>query len=1417
MDGGVGGAGADSACLSPGMSFKVHLGQRNDGRDAGRLEVSARLPSVDLAMRGLLRYSKGKAPAGVHLIRDSVGLRQVKTAQVLVDVVTISDYEYELRFYDEAHWGTESEGLWEPDEGNESAVWVIENPDEASAFNRLQVSKVVAQTCTRRHEYDYDQSSKAWTLASGDCSGSAFRTVTRTSVFDEQAGTRTDTVLSYEGSDLVGQSVQIWQDFGWGYVLIEEEAGTGDHKVVVTRDWHTSVNETGKYKELKSWSNPDGSWGMYDYDAQGRIVLRLSSWKDVAMPETIDEDVGHATISSYSPVSGQSDDDGSLYPDRPRTITEKIEGAAVTKTFYVYYLNTSTNRIIEIEERCAAPNSGYEGTGSLRTTREYVPPGTGGDPSRRLEKVVYPDGRLDVYAYAEGVYTEHQGNPLLPGGFDGNTPGDDLQVTITREGPSGPVMNKSLGEVIIQNVVGSQLLQTTTVYDGSAWQDMTWIVQRFDPLGRRTDAHHNSRSHTQNGWSDCCGLDHEIDEHGIRTEYTYDELGRLLTKTKKGVSAEGGCAAQGDIVTTYNYTATVSGAKVEETVHDPGNNYTLTTSMQYDLANRLIGEVDAAGLSTSYTHEFVTVGDHQAQRLTVTRPGEAKEIRNHYIDGQSASITGTAVIHKYFDRGVANGQRWSTTYTGADLGSSPMWEKTTVDALNQAVQVDQPGYNGSTVTTTNVYSFDRLVKTSKTGQPDTLYEYDDLGQVFQTGEDVDAGGTLVLNSDDRIRETETLYVEDSNVWWRQTISRVYAVSNDDSPTTTAETWEQLTGLPTGTARLTREQDIHLNVTETTVTVDRSAKLVTETIDHPDSTIDGSTVTRNGLLQASVSPTGLTTVYGYDDLGRQTTVADSRVNTTETAYYASGTGAEGKVQSVVDASGNRTCYKYDAVTGRQTEVITGANGSCEGGQSQYFAYSDRGELARTWGDSPYPVEYGYDDYGRRVSMKTFRGGSGWDGAAWPANPGTADETEWVFEEATGLLLSKEYADSTHVDYTYTPAGKLATRTWARLDGENALTTTYTYAGNTGDLTDIEYSDSTQDVEFTYDRLGRQETITDAVGTRTFGYHATKLHLVTEDIDAGQEGLYSKVVTRRYELYDQEGGVIPGRNRGFKIGNDYEVTYHYDSLGRLERVTGPGLPAYGVQYTRLMESSNPTSDMVESLAYKSDGSTTLASTTRGYQEDRDLLASVQNVVQGTPNVTVSNYAYQLDSLGRRTSVLQTGTAFGQDHLWKWSYNDRSELTGADRHEGTELEEPLLGDRMTPGEYTYNYDPIGNRLLHRVDNDASRRWYCANNVNQHTAIDDEASTCPTPSTPTEELAYDADGNLVSDGTRVYSWDAENRLVAVAPAVPAAGDKKVVFTYDYMSRRVQKRVFAWNATLNGGAGDWEANPEVYQRFVYD
>jgi hypothetical protein len=40
-------------------------------------------------------------------------------------------------------------------------------------------------------------------------------------------------------------------------------------------------------------------------------------------------------------------------------------------------------------------------------------------------------------------------------------------------------------------------------------------------------------------------------------------------------------------------------------------------------------------------------------------------------------------------------------------------------------------------------------------------------------------------------------------------------------------------------------------------------------------------------------------------------------------------------------------------------------------------------------------------------------------------------------------------------------------------------------------------------------------------------------------------------------------------------------------------------------------------------------------------------------------------------------------------------------------------------------------------------------------------------------------------------FEWDGENRLTAVYPVSPQAGDKKVEFKYDYLGRRVEKAVY--------------------------
>jgi RHS repeat-associated protein len=94
------------------------------------------------------------------------------------------------------------------------------------------------------------------------------------------------------------------------------------------------------------------------------------------------------------------------------------------------------------------------------------------------------------------------------------------------------------------------------------------------------------------------------------------------------------------------------------------------------------------------------------------------------------------------------------------------------------------------------------------------------------------------------------------------------------------------------------------------------------------------------------------------------------------------------------------------------------------------------------------------------------------------------------------------------------------------------------------------------------------------------------------------------------------------------------------------------------------------------------------------------------------------------------------------------------------------------------SYNYDPIGNRLGSAFDGGGTTT-YLPNLLNQYQAVTRGATT-------TNPL-HDLDGNLVNDGSKVYVWDAENRLSEVR----RASDNALIasYRYDYMSRRIQKK----------------------------
>ncbi len=157
-------------------------------------------------------------------------------------------------------------------------------------------------------------------------------------------------------------------------------------------------------------------------------------------------------------------------------------------------------------------------------------------------------------------------------------------------------------------------------------------------------------------------------------------------------------------------------------------------------------------------------------------------------------------------------------------------------------------------------------------------------------------------------------------------------------------------------------------------------------------------------------------------------------------------------------------------------------------------------------------------------------------------------------------------------------------------------------------------------------------------------------------------------------------------------------------------------------------------------------------------QSLITAVTNRVGGS---TLQHFSYAYDA-GNRVAGRNADV---------FTYNARSEVARA-----------VLNDV----DYLYSYDGIGNFVS--TSRDGAQTRYAANNVNQYTEI--------APSNGVASPVYDANGNLVSDGTFTYAWDVENRLVSVA-----RGDEGVLENaYDVQSRRVRK-----------------TTPTATRTFVYD
>jgi len=484
----------------------------------------------------------------------------------------------------------------------------------------------------------------------------------------------------------------------------------------------------------------------------------------------------------------------------------------------------------------------------------------------------------------------------------------------------------------------------------------------------------------------------------------------------------------------------------------------------------------------------------------------------------------------------------------------------------------------------------------------------------------------------------------------------------------------------------------------------------------------------------------------------------------------------------------------------------------------------GLLTNTFGSRKYPVSYSYDAQGRMKTMTTWQSYTGNQGAAI---------TAWNYDVYRGWLTNKSYADGLGPKYTYTPAGRTSTRIWAR-----SVTNTYSY-DNVGGLTVMSYSDSTPGVTYSYDRLGRQKTITQNGMTTTFTYNDAG-KVLSESYSGGT--LTGLSVTNGYDQFLRRTNLVALNSTTPLLTNSYS----FDAGSRLQTVRDGGTNS--ATYTYVANSR-----LVSQILF-TNGSVQRMVTTKSY----DLLNRLTNIVSATNGTTLAGFAYQYDDASQRTMRTDEDGSY-----WVYTYDALGQVVSGKKYwsDGT----PVAGQQ-----FEYSFDDIGNRKMTGSGGDqfgASLRYanYSANNLNQCTARDvpsyvnvvGSAKTNATVSlwtadgwySPTirhrdyyrgelavnnstgalwltvtnlavlangtnsdivtnmignlflpknqEGFSYDGDANLTVDGRWVYTWDGENRLVQMIRDTdsPGGARQKLTFEYDSKGRRIRKKFYTYTS----------------------
>ena len=833
--------------------------------------------------------------------------------------------------------------------------------------------------------------------------------------------------------------------------------------------------------------------------------------------------------------------------------------------------------------------------------------------------------------------------------------------------------------------------------------------------------------------------------------------------------------------------------------------------VQHDIDGNIVAETDPLGRTIAYTW------DADGNMLTETNPSGA--VRTHvytgYAKDSSTDFEGCTeswtydVAGRVTDHTDALGNVATSVYDAAGnmseqidrLGNSKTY---TVDASGNVTSVtdrvgaitswtyDSNGWQtGETDPEGNVTSWTydavgrRLSQTDAVGT--TWYGYDDAGQLVEVI--APDGGVDSYTYDAAGRETSwtdalgrvTSYVYDWNGNKIQTIHpdgtsiqvqydaenrKVAGIDELGNVTTIVRDGagqEAELYKPDGTFEL-RGYDGDGNLAEVedalgnlwTYTYDNNGNRLTET--DPLGETTAWTYDCAGRVVSITNALGVATEYVFDAEGRKTQVVRAigtpAESVEEYVYDAEGRTLErilpdgtgwaytydgnGKLLTTTDALGATTTFVYDAVGNRtsQTDAL---------GRTTAFTYDSRGNQTSKTTPGGRTTAWVYDLAGRLTAMTDAAG----------------DVTTYGYD-LRDRLVETVYADGTTVAVTYDDKGNQLA---VDLDGE---VTSWTYDPSCGCRTWSQSNPDGSTLTWTYDALGRQETLTGTSGSVTHSVERTydaASRLATVSDSAGRTATY---------YYDAAGNrVAEDRSNGTTS------TWSYDEQMRLvdiEHTDDTGLPFQAFSYAldgignrvQMTELDGTVVDWTYDAGHRLTSETRVGSVAQTATWDYDLAG---NRTEQVLDAVVTAYTYDVDD-----RLLTAGaTSYVYDELGRQVSSDDGttlDLSSWDvmgrLSEVTRNGAPLV---------SYGYDPMGNRILR--DDGTTERHYLVDGARDLAMVLLETDDVGAPL-----ATYTYGDDLVAQDRGGERWYYKDGLGSVRGLADETGAWTDTYVYDAWGR---------------------------------